>query len=39
MIDVDPAAVRIGISVRVAWDDIDDETTIPRFVPADRVSA
>jgi hypothetical protein len=35
VIDVDPARVRIGLPVRVAWDDIDEETTIPRFVPAD----
>ncbi len=35
VIDVDPAQVRIGLPVRVAWDDVDGDTTIPRFVPAD----
>jgi hypothetical protein len=39
VIDVDPAQVKIGMPVRVAWDDIDDETTIPRFVPADHARA
>ncbi len=29
----DPGSLRIGQPVRVAWDDVDDETTIPRFVP------
>ncbi len=38
VIDVDPALVRIGMPVRVAWDDIDDNVTIPRFVPADHAS-
>jgi hypothetical protein len=35
VLDVDPAEVRIGMPVRVAWDDIDEATTIPRFVPED----
>jgi hypothetical protein len=26
--------VRIGMAVQVAWDDIDDRVTIPRFIPA-----
>lgn len=30
----DPDTLRIGQPVRVAFDDLDDETTIPRFVPA-----
>ena len=29
-----PESLRIGQSVKVVWDDLDDETTIPRFVPA-----
>ncbi len=39
VIDVDPALVKIGMPVRVAWDDIDDNVTIPRFVPADGANA
>jgi uncharacterized OB-fold protein len=29
----DPDALEIGQTVHVAWDDLDGETTIPRFVP------
>jgi uncharacterized OB-fold protein len=35
IIGVDPDAVTIGMKVRVTWDDVSAETTIPRFVPAD----
>jgi uncharacterized OB-fold protein len=34
ILEVDFDAVEIGMSVVVAWDDIDDTVTIPRFVPA-----
>lgn len=34
VLDVEPEAVEIGMPVVVAWDDIDDRVTIPRFVPA-----
>ena len=30
---IDPEAVFIGMPVEVAWDDIDETITIPRFVP------
>lgn len=33
LVDVDPAAVEIGMPVEVVWDDV-DETTIPRFTAA-----
>jgi uncharacterized OB-fold protein len=33
VIDIDPEEVRIGMPVSVAWDDIDANTTIPRFTP------
>ncbi len=33
LIDIDPEEVRIGMPVSVAWDDIDANTTIPRFAP------
>jgi hypothetical protein len=39
VIDVDPAQMRIGMPVRVVWDDVDEATTIPRFVPADDAKA
>jgi len=39
VIDVDPSLVRIGMPVRVAWDDVDDDVTIPRFVPSDAANA
>ena len=39
VIDVEPGQVRIGMPVRVAWDDVDDETTIPRFVLVEDASA
>jgi uncharacterized protein len=32
VIDADPEKLRIGQGVRVAWDDIDEWVTIPRFV-------
>jgi uncharacterized OB-fold protein len=31
---VEPEAVEIGMPVVVAWDDVDETVTIPRFVPA-----
>lgn len=34
VIDVDPAAVRIGMAVTVAWDDVGNGVVIPRFQPA-----
>jgi uncharacterized OB-fold protein len=34
VLQIDPEAVEIGLAVKVAWDDIDDHATIPRFVPA-----
>jgi len=33
IVDVDPAAVRIGMDVDVVWDDIDPQVTVPRFLP------
>ena len=35
IVDVDPASVRIGMPVAVAWDDVDDHTTLPRFLPVE----
>jgi uncharacterized OB-fold protein len=32
IVSVDPADVQIGSRVRVQWDDIHENTTIPRFV-------
>jgi uncharacterized OB-fold protein len=29
----DPESLRIGQPVRVAWDDLDEATTVPRFIP------
>ena len=34
VLQIEPEAVEIGMPVVVAWDDIDDTVTIPRFVPA-----
>jgi len=34
VLGIDPEAVEIGMAVEVAWDDIDETVTIPRFVPA-----
>src|SRR5262245_29126850 len=34
LVDVDPAAVEIGMRVEVVWDDVDETTTIPRFTAA-----
>lgn len=34
LVGVDLERVRIGLPVRVVWDDADDATTIPRFGPA-----
>jgi hypothetical protein len=31
IVESDPETVRIGDRVRIVWDDIDDEVTIPRF--------
>lgn len=33
LLQIEPEAVEIGLPVVVAWDDIDDVITIPRFVP------
>jgi uncharacterized OB-fold protein len=33
LVDVDPAQVRTGLPVEVVWDDVDRDTTIPRFGP------
>jgi uncharacterized OB-fold protein len=33
VLNVDPAELEIGMPVKVAWDDITDTVTIPRFVP------
>jgi uncharacterized OB-fold protein len=33
LLQIDPDAVEIGMAVVIAWDDIDDTVTIPRFVP------
>ena len=33
VLGIDPDAVEIGMPVEVAWDDVDDTVTIPRFVP------
>lgn len=35
VIGVDPEAVRIGLAVRVVWDDLRPGTAVPRFAPAD----
>lgn len=32
-VDPDPAAVRIGMPVEVAWADVTPEVTLPRFAP------
>jgi uncharacterized OB-fold protein len=37
VLQIEPEAVEIGMPVVVAWDDIDETTTIPRFVPAQSV--
>jgi hypothetical protein len=34
VVDVEPDEVRIGMRVRVAWDDVRDGVVIPRFRPA-----
>jgi hypothetical protein len=36
VLQIEPEAVEIGMPVVVAWDDIDDMVTIPRFVPDTR---
>jgi uncharacterized protein len=33
LVGIDPDEVRIGLPVEVVWDDVDAETTIPRFGP------
>ena len=33
VLQIEPEAVEIGMPVVVAWDDIDETVTIPRFVP------
>ena len=33
VLEVDPEAVEIGLPVVVAWDDVNETVTIPRFVP------
>ncbi|GAF48889.1 Zn-ribbon domain-containing OB-fold protein [Rhodococcus wratislaviensis] len=35
LVGQDPETVQIGQSVRVEWDDIREDLTIPRFTPAD----
>ena len=34
LVDVPPDAIRIGMPVRVVFDDVTDEVTLPKFVPA-----
>ncbi|MCW2496307.1 OB-fold domain-containing protein [Jatrophihabitans sp.] len=34
LVEVEPGAVSIGMSVEVAWDEMSDEVVIPRFRPA-----
>ncbi len=36
LVDVDPEAVEIGMSVQVVWEDMSEEMAIPRFRPARR---
>jgi uncharacterized OB-fold protein len=31
IVESDPEAVRIGSAVKVVWDDVNDEVTVPRF--------
>ena len=38
IVDIDPEAVRIGMKVMVAWDDVRPGLTIPRFASIERVS-
>jgi uncharacterized OB-fold protein len=33
LVDVDPGEVRIGLPVRVVWEDMGTELSLPRFVP------
>jgi uncharacterized OB-fold protein len=35
LVGVEPGAVRIGLPVRVVWDDLRPGTTVPRFAPFD----
>jgi uncharacterized OB-fold protein len=35
VINVDPKNVRIGMRVKVVWDDVTDEFTLPKFEPAE----
>ena len=34
LVDVDPAEVRIGMPVELAYEDVDDEVTLPVFRPS-----
>jgi uncharacterized OB-fold protein len=34
IVDCDPDTIRSGQSVEVAWDDVSDEATVPRFRPS-----
>ena len=34
LVDVDPAEVRIGMPVELAYEDVNDEVTLPVFRPA-----
>lgn len=34
VVGTDPAAVQVGMAVRVAWEDMSDELSVPRFRPA-----
>lgn len=36
VVDVEPTEVRIGLDVVVTFEDVDDEITLPMFVPAGR---
>lgn len=38
IVESDVDAVRVGSRVQLAWDDIDDEVTVPRFRLAARLS-
>jgi hypothetical protein len=33
LVDTETSEVRIGMAVEVAWDDVNDQATIPRFRP------
>jgi uncharacterized OB-fold protein len=33
IVDVDPDSVHVGMTVALAWDDLDNGVTLPRFLP------